>query len=141
MAEEQRITPMLSFEDSATAIEWLGRAFGFQEVMRMANDNGTIGHAELDLEGARVFLATPTPAYEGPRHHAEHCEAARRWRQVPYVIDGLHILVSDVDAHFRRAREAGAMILSEPADEPYGERVYRVEDFEGHRWMFAQQII
>jgi uncharacterized glyoxalase superfamily protein PhnB len=59
---------------------------------------------------------------------------------VTNVIDGLHVLMSDVNAHFRRAREGGATILSEPADEPYGERIYRVEDLEGHRWVFAQQI-
>ena len=45
-----------------------------------------------------------------------------------------------LEAHFRRAKEAGATILSEPEVEPYGERIYRVEDLEGHRWMFAQPI-
>lgn len=59
---------------------------------------------------------------------------------MPYVIDGLHVSVDDVDKHFRRAREAGATILSEPEDQSYGERVYRVADLEGHRWMFAQSI-
>jgi PhnB protein len=140
MAEEQGITPMMSFEDGAAAIEWLCDAFGFEEIRRMAGEDGTIGHAELRLEGARIFLASPTPDYRGPRRHAEACDDARRWREVPYVIDGLHVRVSDVDAHFRGAKEAGATILSEPEDEPYGERIYRVEDIEGHRWMFAQPI-
>ena len=140
MTQEQRITPMMAFEDGPAAIDWLCEAFGFEENERMANDDGTIGHAELRLEGARIFLATPTPAYEGPRHHAEGCDAARRWREVPYVIDGLHVLVGDVDAHFQRAKDVGATILSEPEDASYGERTYRVEDLEGHRWMFAQPI-
>jgi uncharacterized glyoxalase superfamily protein PhnB len=137
---EQRITPMLSYEDGAAAIAWLCDAFGFEEVSRMAGDDGRIGHAELRLEGARIFLAAPTPEYRGPRRLAETCEDARRWRDLPYVIDGVHVVVSDVDAHFRRATEAGATILSEPEDESYGERIYRVEDVEGHRWMFAQPI-
>jgi PhnB protein len=135
---DQRITPMLSYEDGAAAIEWLCAAFGFEEVSRMADEAGRIGHAELRLEGASVFLAAPTPDYRGPRRLAESCEDVRRWREVPYVIDGVHVVVSDVDAHFARAREAGATILSEPEDESYGERIYRVEDLEGHRWMFAQ---
>jgi uncharacterized glyoxalase superfamily protein PhnB len=61
-------------------------------------------------------------------------------REVPYVIDGVHVLVSDVDRHYRRAKAAGASILSGPENQSYGERVYRVEDLEGHRWMFAQRI-
>jgi uncharacterized glyoxalase superfamily protein PhnB len=137
---EQRITPMLSYEDGAAAIGWLVDAFGFEEVSRMADDSGRIGHAELRLEGARVFLAAPSPEYRGPRRLAETCEEVSRFRAVPYVIDGVHVVVSDVDAHFRRAKEAGATVLSEPEDESYGERIYRVEDLEGHRWMFAQPI-
>jgi PhnB protein len=137
---EQRITPMLSYEDGAAAIAWLCDAFGFEEVFRLEDDDGRVGHAELRLEGARMFLAAPTPEYRGPRRLAETCEDVRRWREVPYVIDGVHVVVSDVDAHFRRAKEAGATLLSEPEDQSYGERIYRVEDFEGHRWMFAQPI-
>jgi uncharacterized glyoxalase superfamily protein PhnB len=49
--------------------------------------------------------------------------------------------VDDVDAHFARAREAGATILSEPEDVPdAGVRHYRVEDPEGHRWMFSRDL-
>jgi uncharacterized glyoxalase superfamily protein PhnB len=59
---------------------------------------------------------------------------------VPFVVDGLHVQVNDLDAHFERARAAGARIPSEPHDEPYGERIYRAEDLEGHRWMFAEPI-
>ena len=140
MAEGQRITPMLSYEDGAAAIAWLCDAFGFEEVFRLAGEDGRIGHAELRLEGASVFLAAPTPEYRSPRHVAETSEDVRRYREVPYVIDGVHVVVSDVDAHFRRAKEAGATLLSEPEDQSYGERIYRAEDLEGHRWMFAQPI-
>ena len=50
------------------------------------------------------------------------------------------VYVDDVDAHAVQARRAGAEILSEPADQPHGDRIYRVEDFEGHRWMFATHL-
>lgn len=56
---------------------------------------------------------------------------------MPWVIDGVMVQVDDADAHYSRARDAGATILSEPEDQPYG-RVYRVEDLEGHRWMFME---
>jgi uncharacterized glyoxalase superfamily protein PhnB len=48
--------------------------------------------------------------------------------------------VDDVDAHFRRAFEAGATVIDEPADQEYGERTYRATDPEGHRWIFASPI-
>jgi uncharacterized glyoxalase superfamily protein PhnB len=131
---------MLAYEDAAAAIEWLERAFGFRERpnSRYTDEHGTLGHAELELGDGLIMLASPTPEYRGPRRHAEACEQARKWLSVPYVIDGLHVRVDDVDAHFRQARDAGATILSEPEDQEYGERVYRAEDLEGHRWMFAQ---
>jgi hypothetical protein len=79
------------------------------------------------------------PDFRGPKRHAEECEAARRWRETPYVVDGVMLHVDDVDGHFEQARSAGATILSELEDNPYaGQRQYRAEDLEGHRWMFAQ---
>jgi PhnB protein len=59
-----------------------------------------------------------------------------RWYEVPWVIDGVLVAVEDVEEHVRRARAAGAVILTEPEDTPYG-RMYRAEDLEGHRWMFT----
>ncbi len=134
------IVPMLSYEDVGAALAWLSEAFGFRETLRLTSDDGTIGHAEMQLGNGTIMLATPGPDYQSPKHHAEVCEIARRWSEVPYVIDGLHVLVDDVDDHFERAREAGATILSEPVDQSYGERVYRAADQEGHRWMFGQLL-
>ena len=104
----------------------------------MTDADSHVKHAEMKIDNRLIMLAEPTPDYEGPRHHRESCEAAQRWSSVPWVIDGLLVHVDDVDGHFRRAREAGATILSEPEDNDYGTRSYRAEDLEGHRWMFAQ---
>ncbi len=83
-------------------------------------------------------MPTNTPAPTVTPMLAYHdAAAASRWLAVPYVIDGVHVYVEDVDAHFTRARESGATILSEPADTGYG-RSYRAADLEGHRWMFDQ---
>jgi len=141
-SELPTIVPMLSYEDVARAIDWLTRAFGFREIEneRYTEPDGRVSHAELRLGGGTIMLGSPSPHYEGPRRHAESCEAARRWREPGYVVDGVHVLVEDVDAHFRRAKEAGATILSEPEDQPYRERVYRVEDLDGHRWRFGQPV-
>ncbi len=57
----------------------------------------------------------------------------------PYVVDGVFVEVDDIDAHYERARAAGATTLSEVEGNPgIGQRQYRAEDIEGHRWMFAQ---
>ena len=134
----QRAVPLLSYENVAAAIDWLGEAFGFEERgERYAEPDGTVTHAELELDGAVVMLGWPGPDYQSPAHHAELCEHARRWSEVPYVVDGVLVYVEDVDRHCDRARAAGAVILREPRDEPYG-RLYNAADLEGHRWMFMQ---
>jgi uncharacterized glyoxalase superfamily protein PhnB len=139
---EQRIVPFVAYEDAAAAIDWLCSAFGAEERTdaRQTSPDGTIGHAELDFGGARVFLATPSPYYESPRRHRETCEAARRWQDNPWVVDGLFVEVDDVDAHHARARDHGAEILREPEDVGVGFKLYTAEDVEGHRWMFGQRL-
>jgi uncharacterized glyoxalase superfamily protein PhnB len=137
----QTVVPMLAYADGPAAMDWLCDAFGFEEVRRWVGEDGVLAHGELRLGDGIVMLATPTPAYEGPRAHAEHCETARAWLEVPFVVDGVLVNVDDVDAHHERARSAGARILSEPQDVPAaGIRHYRAEDLEGHRWMFAQPL-
>ena len=99
-----------------------------------------VTHAELELDGATIFLSTPTPDYQSPRRHAETCEQARRWLDNPWVIDGLFVEVEDVDAHYAQAVAAGAKILREPQEPGIGYRIYTAEDPEGHRWMFGQRL-
>jgi uncharacterized glyoxalase superfamily protein PhnB len=134
------VLPMLSYEDPGAAADWLVRAFGFTENFRYAEDDGTVSHVELQLGDGVVMLGYPGRDYESPKRHRESCEAARRWSDVPWVIDGVHVYVDDVDEHYRRAEEAGATMLSGLEDQPFGDRLYRVEDLEGHRWMFSQHV-
>lgn len=123
---DQRIFPMLAYDDAAAAIDFLCSAFGFSERWRMAGKDGTIGHAEVELDGQVIMLASvwrdgglATPNELG----AAHCQ--------------LRCIVDDVDAHWERARGAGAIVLGKPTDQEYGERIYRAIDPEGHRWIFA----
>lgn len=125
MSSQPRLSPMLSYRDAPAAIDFLVRAFGFEEHSRMEMSDGRIGHAELGMEGVRIMLASEYPelGLESP------LDAETRYSQ-------LYVIVDDVDAHFERAREAGAVIAAEPVDE-HGARFYRVSDPEGHRWLFA----
>jgi uncharacterized glyoxalase superfamily protein PhnB len=138
---EPRVIPMLSYEDVGRAADWIAQAFGFTESGRWADDDGRVTHVNMELDGGTIMLGYPSPDYESPKHHAEVCEQARTWRQTPYVVDGVYVSVRDVDAHYTQARAAGATLLSEPEDNTgIGQRQYRAEDLEGHRWMFAQPI-
>jgi uncharacterized glyoxalase superfamily protein PhnB len=99
---------MIAYEDTAAAIDWLTAAFGFTEHgRRYVMDDGTIGHAELELDGETVMLATPSPDYESPRRHRETCDAARRWLDNPWVVDGVLVVVDDLEAHHAVAIAAG----------------------------------
>ena len=131
------VVPMIAYEDGNAAMDWLIDAFGFVEADRRLDGSGRLTHGELEAGDSIVMLATPSVDYESPKHHREHCEAAARWSRVPYIIDGVLVQVEDLDAHFAQARAAGARILSEIEDTPDG-RHYRVEDLEGHRWMFEE---
>ena len=134
------VVPMLSYEDPATAIAWLERAYGFTEdrEQRRTEADGRITHAQLDTGGGLVMLANPTPSYQSPNHHRASCEAANRWLSIPWVVDGVLVYVDDVRAHFERAGAADATFLSGVEQTPAG-RLYRTEDLEGHRWMFMQR--
>ena len=121
-----RIAPYLLYEDGAAAIDFLTNAFGFEEVVRM-EDGGVVNHAELKLGDDTVMLGYPGPDYRGPKKTG--------------ISNALvHVYVDDVDAHFERAKAAGAEIVTEPADQEYGDRRYDARDPEGHSWFFAAPI-
>jgi uncharacterized glyoxalase superfamily protein PhnB len=132
------VVPMIAYEDGNAAMDWLIEAFGFVEADRRISPDGVLAHGELEVGDGIIMLATPTPDYQGPKHHRENCEVARKWSRVPYIIDGVLVQVDDVEAHCDRGRAAGAVILSEPETTDDGRR-YRAEDLEGHRWMFEEK--
>jgi PhnB protein len=132
------VVPMLAYADGPGAMDWLAEAFGFVEKTRWLDDNGRLGHGEMTTGNGLIMLATPSPEYEGPRQHREHCERARAWSTVPYVLNGVLVYVEDIDEHYERAKGAGARILSELEQGDPGRR-YRAEDLEGQRWMFMER--
>ena len=129
---------MIAYENGPAAMDWLSRAFGFREKARMTAPDGRLSHGEMEAGDGLIMLASPSPHYRGPKRHREECESARRWSEVPYIIDGVLVYVADVAGHFARAKAAGANILSAPEEGSEGKR-YRAEDLEGHRWMFMER--
>jgi uncharacterized glyoxalase superfamily protein PhnB len=137
MAAYPDVIPMMAYENGPAAMDWLARVFGFRERERRV-ESGRLTHGEMEAGGGVIMMATPSLHYHGPKRHREECESARAWHDVPYIIDGLLVYVDNVDAHFDRAKAAGATILSPVETSPDGKR-YRVEDLEGHRWMFTER--
>jgi len=133
------VIPMIAYEDGPKAMDWLSSAFGFQERTRMVGEDGRLSHGEMQAGEGVIMLATPTPDYQAPRRHRAECEPTQKWSSVPYIVDGVLVYVDDVNAHYARAKQRGATILSEPEADDYGKR-YRAEDVEGHRWMFMQRV-
>ncbi|MDA0947382.1 MAG: VOC family protein [Planctomycetota bacterium] len=125
----QRIVPYLLYADAPAAIEFLTRAFGFTERMRMPGPEGLVMHCELDMCGEIVMIASAMDSVgtKGPR-------------DLPAFHAFALVYVDDVDAHHARAEAEGAEILTPPEDQFYGDRTYRARDCEGLMWTFAQHV-
>ena len=122
------ITPYLLYKEVDAALDFLSRAFGFEEALRYTGAEGYVNHAEMRLGDAVVYLGDPGERYRNPKDLGQETV-------------GLHVTIDgDVDALCERARTAGAEIKEEPADQAYGDRRFTAIDPEGHYWFFAQRI-
>jgi uncharacterized glyoxalase superfamily protein PhnB len=125
------ITPSLIIKGAAEAIDFYKRAFGAEEISRMAmpGSDGTekIGHAELKFGDSRLMLADEFPSHGvlGPAGHS------------PVTI---HLYVTDVDTVFDRAVKAGATVKMPLMDMFWGDRYGKLEDPYGHSWSVATHI-
>jgi uncharacterized glyoxalase superfamily protein PhnB len=124
------ISPLLVYRDPRAALDFLERAFGFETRMVVELPNGGVPHSESVFEGHVVIVVGPPM---GPAVS-------------PLDIDGrmtghVHVqLERGIDELCERARAAGAKIEREPADQPYGDRVFTCLDPEGHSWSFGQTV-
>jgi len=118
--------PSLCYEDAPAAIEWLGRAFGFARRMVVPGPGGMVMHSELSLGNAVIMVGSPRPERDvvPPRRHQG-------------TSHGLCVRVDELDAHYARAKAAGARITRELQTEEYGARGYMAQDPEGHSWYFG----
>ena len=108
------IIPELPYPDVREAVDWLCHTFGFVERLRIQNHRAQLLLGEGSIIVTKGRDANPACA--------------------------VMVRVEDVSAHFERVNRSGALILNPPADYPYGERQFTVEDPGGHRWTFSQTI-
>jgi PhnB protein len=119
----------LCVRDTAAAIDFYARAFGATELYRLTEPSGRIGHAELQLGPSVLMLADEFP---------ECGFTAPPPQGLPGVV--LHLHVDNADTMARQAVAAGASLLSEPADQFYGERSCKLRDPFGHTWLLGHSI-
>ena len=115
------VTPYLVVEGAAKVIDFAKQAFGAEELNRMATPDGTIMHAEIKIGDSRVMLG----------------EAQGPWKPMPTAI---YLYVEDCDTTYKRALQAGATSLMEPADMFYGDRNAGVQDPAGNFWWISTHI-
>jgi len=128
---EGRIVPYLMIDGAAEAIDFYGRAFGAEERYRLEMPGGRIGHAEIVVNGARVYLADAPDDMPGDAGN-------------PKKLGGttvlLHQYVADVDAAVTAAEAAGATVLRPPEDQFYGDRAAVIADPFGHQWSLHTHV-
>ncbi len=124
------IIPSLRYRDALAAIEWLCRAFGFEKHAVYA-DGSTVHHAQLTFGKGMIMLGSVENASEFSKRMVQPDETGGRETQCACVI------VADADAHYARAKAAGAVIIDELATKDYGGRGYGCRDPEGHMWWFG----
>ena len=132
LAKETRATviPALRYRDAKAAIEWLGRAFGFEAQLVVPGEGNQIVHAQLRFGDGMIMLGSVKDDEFG-RLMTHPDETGGRETMTAYVV------VADADAHYAQATAAGAKIVRDIQDEDYGGRGYSCRDLEGHLWNFG----
>lgn len=117
----------MSYRNAPEAIEWLCRVFGLEKHAVYPGPNNTIMHAELTLGSGMIMLGSVQDNQHG------------RFVKPPDEIGGIetrsiYLCVNDADAVYARARAAGAQVVLDIEDKPYGGRGFTCRDLEGRLW-------
>jgi uncharacterized glyoxalase superfamily protein PhnB len=131
-----RISTAIYYDEAAAAIDWLCNAFGFEVRLKVEGEGGRIEHSELTYGDGLIMVAEAKGKFAQVRSPGQVAGANTQ---------NMMVYVDDVEAHCKRAREAGARIVTEPKTSDYGEdywtdRSYECEDVGGHHWWFCQRL-
>jgi len=123
------VTPYLCCKNAGSAIDFYKNAFGAIEVMRMAQPDGVIGHAELKFGDSVIMLADEFPEIDFLS---------------PQTLGGSPVMillyVENVDAVVEKAVAAGSKLTRPVENQFYGDRSGKLIDPFGHTWMIATRI-
>ncbi len=124
------IIPSLRYRDALQAIDWLCNAFGFEKHAVYA-EGSVVHHAQLTFGNGMIMIGSAEDGSPWAERIAQPDEIGGRETQCPCVI------VADADAHFARAKDAGARIIDPLKEKDYGGKGYSCRDLEGHLWWFG----
>jgi uncharacterized glyoxalase superfamily protein PhnB len=124
---EVTMYPFLRYQDAPAAISWLVQAFGLEARAVHAGPDHTIAHAEICYGGSCLMLGSAKQDDLG----------LKTARELGAVSQGIYVYVPDPDAHYARAKAAGAEVVYEPRDTEYSSREYGARDLEGNLWSFG----
>ena len=122
------VTPYLMIKGAARAIDYYKRAFGAEEMMRMADPDGRVRHAEIRIGDSRLMISDEFPE-EFPQFRSAESMGGSPMN--------IYLYVEDVDALCRRAIAAGGQEIEPVADQFYGDRRGGVRDAFGYVWWIA----
>ena len=129
IAVEPALSPHLVVDDAAAAIDFYVKAFGAQEIGRVPRPDGKLIHAAARINGFLVMLNDDFPEMSGGKS------------MTPTSLGGtpvtIHLTVTDVDARFQRALDAGATVVMPLDDQFWGDRYGKLLDPFGHEWSVA----
>lgn len=121
--------PILMYSDLEARFHELIEVFGLGPGQLERDGDGNVVHAEIHAGDGMIWL---------------HLESAEFGLASPATVGAATattaVMVDDVDAHFRHARDRGAVIRYEPVDQPYGYREYSAVDGEGGFWSFMKPL-
>lgn len=117
------VLPHITYHDVDAASEWLSAVFGFTEHYRYGPPGAPSG-AQMYLGNAWIMLDGTDSGQQTPA-------------ELGYGTQSLTVFVPDVDAHYEKAKSAGAMIVEDLHETTYGERQYGARDLDGHHWLFS----
>jgi uncharacterized glyoxalase superfamily protein PhnB len=120
------VIPLLACSDIGAEHDFLVSVLGFTSAGLEHSPDGAVVHAEVRAGGRRIWL-----------HREDRANGLSPPGKQGLSGGGIVVYVDDVDAHHKRVRASAADIVSEPADQDYGQREYGVRDPEGHLWWIA----
>jgi uncharacterized glyoxalase superfamily protein PhnB len=130
MSTKSTVIPCLRYRNAHAAIDWLGKAFGFEKHAAYENPEGQIMHAELTLGSGMIMLGSVIDGdYGKVMIHPD--ETGLRNTQ------SISVTVKDADEVYRLAKAQGAPMIFDIEDKPYGGRGFTCRDLEGHIWSFG----
>lgn len=114
----QTVTPYLIIHDLDAVVDFMKNAFGAKELFRAKGSAGGY-HCEVSLAGSTLMIG-----------------GGGQWKGTP-TPGAVHLYVTDVDASYQRALEAGGISLAPPTDQFYGDRDSAIKDVQGNHWYIA----